>query len=105
VFEPPPPSTTTAYFYGQWRNWWLYPADDLPRSPLGAQFMPVAGFEQTASGYAFQWPEVDAGLTEITVDTTPYSESLVCPFAECRLQNQLTEHSSWVSVTFQVPQE
>jgi hypothetical protein len=57
------------------------------------------------SGYAFQWPEVDGGLTEISVAMEPYSESLACPFVECRLQNELTESSSLVSVTIQGPQE
>jgi len=78
-------TTEFAYLRGARRKWWLHPVNERPEGTVIPQFLPLDGVEQTATGYAFQWPAVDGGLTEITIDISPYSESPACPFADCEL--------------------
>jgi hypothetical protein len=107
VFEPAPLTTVTAYLHkGGEQYWWLFPPDDVPTSPtLGVQFGEVAGFEQTASGYAFELPALDPEATELSVGVWPWSEAFACPFADCDLGGDFMPFSTPVSVTVQLPIE
>jgi hypothetical protein len=107
VLEPPPVTTNMAYLHGAKQHWWLYPVRERPEAgSFGAEYPQLAGVEQTASGYVFQWPTVSGDLTEITVDIWPYSESLACPFADCQFDNDVAEYSPGAaSVTIVVPQQ